>query len=130
MRSTNHWKWALLAGASVLLSAAAFTESHATPAATGAAALKTAAPSDMVEFAHWRRRHRWGWAGAGFATGLALGAIATRPYYYDPYYYYAPPPVVYYEAPPPRPYIDPNGPVRQCWVPTDRDRGYGYYVPC
>lgn len=125
----SHLKWGLLAGAAVALSLAAFTASNAAPAASGAAALKAAAPSDVVEVSHWRRRHRWGWAGAGFATGLALGALATRPYYYDPYYYYGPPPTVYYDAPP-RAYVDPNGPVRQCWVPTDRDRGYGYYVPC
>jgi hypothetical protein len=127
----HHPKWGLLAGAAVALSVAAFTASNAAPAASGAATLNAAAPSDVVEVAHWRRRHRWGWAGAGFATGLALGALAPRPYYYDPYYYYGyygPPPVVY--APPPRVYIDPNGPLRQCWVPTDPDRGYGYYVPC
>lgn len=131
-------KSGLLAGAVVALSVAAFTASDAAPLARGAATLQAAAPND-VSAVQWRRRHyhhyhyhhrRWGWAGAGFATGLALGALAARPYYYDPYYYYGPPPVVYYEAPPPRPYIDPHGPVRQCWVPTDRDRGYGYYVPC
>ena len=118
------------------LSLCAFSvPSNGAPIAVGAAALKSAAPTSVVDV-RWRGRG-WGWAGAGFATGLAIGALASRPYYYDyygPYYappYYAPPPVVY--APPAPVYtapIDPNGPARQCWVATDRDRGYGYYVPC
>ncbi|HXF87296.1 MAG TPA: hypothetical protein VNK48_02945 [Xanthobacteraceae bacterium] len=126
----RYLKWGLLAGTAVAISVATFTASDAAPLTRGAATLQAAVPNDVTEVQWRRRHHRWGWAGAGFATGLALGALATRPYYYDPYYYYGPPPTVYYEAPPPRPYIDPNGPVRQCWVPTDRDRGYGYYVPC
>jgi hypothetical protein len=30
----------------------------------------------------------------------------------------------------PEPYPDPNGARRQCWVSTDRDRGFGYFRPC
>jgi hypothetical protein len=121
----RHLKWGLMGGAAIALSVAAFTPGDAAPLASGAATLKSAAPNDVIDVRHWRRRH-YGWAGAGFATGLALGALATRPYY-GPYYYG--PPAVVYEAQP-QPYIDPNGPVRQCWVSTDSMRGYGYYVPC
>jgi hypothetical protein len=43
----------------------------------------------------------WGWGiAAGAATGLAIGALAARPYYYPPYAYgpgygYPPPPGYY-----------------------------------
>lgn len=49
--------------------------------------------------AQWRHRHgHGGWGGpvaAGVVGGLALGALAARPYYYDPApdYYAAPTPV-------------------------------------
>ncbi len=96
---------------------------------------------------------------AGVITG-AIIAGAARPYYYGPgpyydgpgYYYgpgyYDPPPYYYapryrYRAPvyvePPPIYVEPpavyaprgpNGPVRQCWVSTDKDRGFGYWRPC
>lgn len=121
--------YAVIAGLAGALTLAALSPVIAAPVATGATALKSAAPSDVVDV-RWRRGY--GYYGGGFATGLAIGALAARPYYYEPYYY-APPPAAYY-APPPAayvsPYIDPNGPARQCWVTTDRDRGYGYYRPC
>jgi hypothetical protein len=104
---------------------AAMQPGNAAPITAGAAALKSSVTSDIIDV-RWRRRY--GWAAGGFATGLAIGALAApRPYYYDygPSYYYGPPPAVYSE-----PYADPNGPARQCWIPTDRDRGYGYYRPC
>jgi hypothetical protein len=133
MRSTNLKLAAGVAGALVL---AAFTPATATPVSTGATALKSAVVSDVIDV-QWRHRHHrhrhGGWAVGGFATGLALGAIASRPYYYEPYYYAPPPPVVYGPPPGPvygEPYVDPNGPARQCWVSTDKDRGFGYYRPC
>lgn len=62
--------------------------------------------------AHWRGRYYrgGGWGpgiAAGVVGGLALGALATRPYYYDPYY--APAPVYYPEDP----YY---APPRRCWI--------------
>ena len=53
------------------------------------------AASSTPASAQWRGG--WGWGGAGFATGLAVGALAARPYYYPPYAYgpgygYPPPP--------------------------------------
>src|SRR5262245_35177149 len=118
-----------------VLTLAALSSSIGAPISTGAVALKSAtsgASSDVIDV-RWRGR-RWGYYGGGFATGLAIGALAARPYYYEPYYYgpppayYAPPPAYY--APPAAAYVDPNGPVRQCWIATDRDRGFGYYRPC
>ncbi len=137
MRNAN-LKFGFVAGVAGALVLAALAPSMAAPISTGAAALKSAVASDVIDV-QWRRhgyghRHRHGgWAIGGFATGLALGAIASRPYYYDPYYYGPPPAVVYGPPPGPvyaEPYIDPNGPARQCWVSTDKDRGFGYYRPC
>jgi hypothetical protein len=116
----------------------------AVPVMTSVASLKAAAPDQTID-ARWR--HRGGAVIGGLAAGLAIGAIAAgaaRPrYYYDPGYayaepYYAPPPVVYepppvYYAPAPTyyaPRTDGPGPMRQCWVATDRDRNYGYWQPC
>jgi len=125
--------YSAIAGVVGALTLTALAPSVAAPVSTGAAALKSADTSDVVDV-RWRRG--WGWGVGGFAAGVAVGSLAARPYYYDPYYaygpYYAPPPAVY--APPApvysQPYVDPNGPARQCWVPTDRDRGFGYYRPC
>ena len=120
---------AIVSVAGVLVVATAVS-SVAAPVSTGAAVLKSADTSDIVDV-RWRRG--WGWGVGGFAAGVAVGSLAARPYYpyyYDPYY--APPPPAVY-APGPgyvQPYPDPNGPVRQCWVTTDRDRGFGYYRPC
>jgi hypothetical protein len=122
-------KWAIIAGLTGTLVLAALTPGVAGPVVNGATSLKSA-PSDVVDV---RGRHRYGYYAGGFATGLALGALATRPYYYDPYYYGPPPAVVYGPPPGPayvEPYPDPNGPRRQCWVSTDSDRGYGYFRPC
>jgi hypothetical protein len=128
--------FAILAGVAGTLALGTISPSHASPVSTGAAALKAAVPNDVTDV-RWRGRG-WGYYGGGFATGLAIGALAARPYYYGygPYYdpyYYGPPPAAYVAPPAPAyvaPYPDPNGPVRQCWVPTDRDRGFGYYRPC
>ena len=125
-------KFGVLAAIAGTFALATITPSTAAPVASGAMALRSAVASDVVDV-RWVGR-RGGWVAGGFVGGLALGALAARPYYYysDPYYY-APPPVYY--APPQAPaYVqplpDPNGPARQCWVPTDRDRGFGYYRPC
>jgi hypothetical protein len=140
MRHTN-LKFGLVAGVvgtlALALALAALAPAVAAPVSTGATALKSAVASDVIDV-RWRGGRggfgrRGGWVAGGFATGLALGAIASRPYYYDPYYYGPPPAAVYGPPPGPayvEPYPDPNGPVRQCWVSTDKDRGYGYYRPC
>ena len=61
-------------------------------------------------------------------------AVARRPVSYDPYYNGLPPAVVYELGPANVASIpDPNGPVRQwqqCWVSTDKDRGFGYFRLC
>jgi hypothetical protein len=135
-------KFGLIVGAAGTLALTAFTPSIAAPVSTGASALKSAIVSDVIDvrggwyggYGYRGYGYRgYGWGAGGFATGLALGAIAARPYYYDSYYY-APPPAVVYGPPPGPVYVqpmpDPNGPVRQCWVSTDKDRGFGYYRPC
>lgn len=72
-------------------------------------------------------RRYWGgpgWGlGAGLLGGAIIGGMLAAPYYYGPGpYYYGP---GYY------PYAGPvYGPARQCWVATDKDRGYGYWRPC
>lgn len=128
--------YAVITGVASALALATLSSSIASPVSTGAHALKSATSSDVIDV-RWRGGRRWGYYGGGFATGLAVGALAARPYYYGygpSYYdpYYAPPPAAYVAPPAPyaEPYADPNGPARQCWVPTDRDRGYGYYRPC
>ena len=129
------------AGIAGTLALAAVTPSLAAPFPTSTASVKSAAGGDVIDV---RWRGGWGWAAGGFAAGAIIGgALAARPYYYDPYYYpgpyYAPPPVVYapppvYAAPPPEPVyaapVQPNGPVRQCWVTTDRDKAAGYWHAC
>ena len=125
-------KFGLIAGVAGTLALAAITPSVAAPVYNGATALKSAIANDVVDV-RWRGRGgRGGWVAGGFVGGLALGALAARPYYSDPYYYgpaYYGPPAVY--GPPAGPvYVDPNGPSRQCWVSTDKDRGFGYYRPC
>jgi hypothetical protein len=68
-----------------------------------------------------------GW-GYPFAAGVIAGGLAAGayPYYYGRPYYYAPAPAPVYVEPG----YGPNGPVRQCWVATDKDRGFGYWQPC
>jgi len=63
-------------------------------------------------------------------------------YYYGPDYYYGPGPYYSYYGPgysyggpyayePPPVYVRPvPRPGGQCWIETDKDRGYGYYGPC
>src|SRR5262245_51974248 len=103
--------------AAVALAIAVTRPGAAAPFSTGAATLKNFVPNDVVDV-RWRGRG-WAWGGAGFATGLAIGSLAARPYYYG---YYGPPPAYYAPAPvyPAPTYVepapDPNGPVRQCWI--------------
>jgi len=129
-------KFGLIAGVAGTLALAAITPSVAAPVYNGATALKSAIANDVVDV-RWRGRGgRGGWVAGGFVGGLALGALAARPYYSDPYYYgpaYYGPPAVYGPPAGPvyaEPYVDPNGPTRQCWVSTDKDRGFGYSRPC
>jgi hypothetical protein len=115
------------------------------PAAAGPipgveALLGKTAPSPIVHVYYHHHHHYYGGVAAGLIAGGLLGAAIANPYYYGPppypYYdgpvYYGPPPVYY--APPPQvvyaPPPGPNGPVRQCWVATDKDRGFGYWRPC
>lgn len=126
------------------------------PAAAGPvpgnlASLGASAPQSVTE----ARSRGGGAVAAGIAAGIITGAIIAGAansryyygsgptYYYGPRYYYGP---GYYEPPPyyyvPRysyrapVYVEPYGPrggygpVRQCWVSTDNDRGYGYWRPC
>lgn len=53
-----------------------------------------------------------------------------RPRYYRPAPVYIEPPPIYVEPPAVYAPRGPNGPVRRCWVSTDKDRGYGYWRPC
>lgn len=115
----------------------------AAPAMSSTTTLKTVQPSDVVNI-RWRgRRGAWAAAGVGFLAGALIGSAIARSrarsyYYYDgPVYYESPP--VYVEPAPvyvsPRrvyagPRVDPNGPIRRCWVRTDNDRPYGYWRPC
>lgn len=133
-----------LAGALVIGFA---SPSVSAPVTTSTATVKTAISSDVNDV-RWRGRRggfRRGGGGvaAGVAAGLIFGGLAAAaasrqhyygPGYYDdgPVYYYEPapiyvepPPVVYYA-----PRLDPNGAKRQCWVATDKDRGFGYWRAC
>jgi hypothetical protein len=133
-----------LAGA---LALAAISPSAAAPAMTSTALIKSATSNSVIDV-RWRGRHGWrgrnAWiaGGLGFAAGTIFGSALAYPYYgggyYDgPYYddeplYVAPPAAIYVEpgpayAGPPR---GPNGPLRQCWVATDKDRGFGYWQAC
>ena len=113
---------------------------YATAAAlTGALALAAVSPSEA-------RGGRNTAAAVGFAAGALVGAAAANaansgyyygpgPYYYDPGpAYYGPGPYAYERV-----YVEP-GPVyyapqpvyrsRGCWVPTDDNRGVGYWGSC
>jgi hypothetical protein len=138
---------AVTAGAMVV---SAVVPAATAPVMTSTATLRAAAPDQTINV-RWRRGGAWV---GGIAAGLAVGAIAAaaaRPRYYyepgygyaEPYYapptvYYAPPPAYYapaptYYAPAPTYYAPRNygpGPIRQCWVSSDNDRGYGYWRPC
>jgi len=84
-------KCALGVGAAGALALASIAPASAAPIWSGTAALKSAA-TDHVTDVRWRGR--WGGAvAAGVIGGLALGAIASAPYYsygYAPGYAYAP----------------------------------------
>ena len=96
MRTRHLIQWSAALGVAGLIAASALPASAA-PVPSGAALLKSAAASDVVDV-RWRGRRGAGVA-AGLATGLLLGGIiASQPYYYDgPGYYYGPP--VYYGPP-------------------------------
>jgi hypothetical protein len=115
---------------SLLIAGLGLTSAQAIPL-SGVSSLKAATP-DPVSQVHWHGHGGWGWGPfyGGLAAGAILGAAAAAPYYYGPAYY-GPPPAYYYE-PPPAYYAPPppRGPVRQCWVSTDEQRGYGYWRPC
>jgi hypothetical protein len=149
MRNSILQKTAALAVAGAVLFGAA-APSLATPVPSAVASLNNAVTSPVTDV-RWRGRRGWGGGiAAGLAAGLIVGGIAaaSNPYYYQrrgyyygprayPYYrepVYVEPPVVYYEAPPAyyvaAPRSGPNGPARQCWVATDKDRGFGYWRPC
>lgn len=53
-----------------------------------------------------------------------------RPRYYRPAPIYVEPRLIYVDPPAVYAPRGPNGPVRQCWVSTDKDRGFGYWQPC
>lgn len=124
----------------------AMTPAHAAPVSSATAAVGKAAPSHVIDVRSWRGHGGWhggwrhrGWRGGGwgypFAAGIIAGGIAAGayPYYYGGPYYYGPPPGPVYVRPAPvyvEPGYGPNGPVRQCWVATDKDRGFGYWRPC
>lgn len=103
-----------------------------TAAVLGVAAALTAAVADSSY-----ARNRWVGPAVGFGAGVIVGSALANsnryygpgPYAYDPNYYgpayYGP---NYYEPAPV--YVAPGRAYGQCWVTTDRDRGYGYYRPC
>ena len=77
-------KFGLIAGVAATLALAAMTPSVAAPLYNGATALKSAVASNVVDV-RWRGRGgRGGWVAGGFVGGLALGALAARPYYSIP----------------------------------------------
>jgi len=156
MRNTLLWRAAAATVAGALVFGLA-TLSHAAPVPSAVAAVGQAAPNHVIDVQarpragggvarnYGGRRYGGGWGyyrggyygyrgwGYPFAAGVIAGGIAAGayPYYYGRPYYYAPGPV--YVAPAPvyvEPGYGPNGPVRQCWVATDRDRGFGYWRPC
>ena len=88
--------YGIAAGVAGALTVAALSSSSAAPISAGAVSLKSAVTSDVVDV-RWRGR-RWGYYGGGFATGLAVGALAARPYYYEPYYYAPPPACLLYTS--------------------------------
>lgn len=94
------------------------------PVASGAAAIGKAVPGFAIDI-RW-----WGYGPGPYYYGPP--AAFYRPRYYGPPVYVAPPPPVIYQPPPVvfEPAPDAGGPIRQCWVETDRDRGYGYWRPC
>ena len=50
------------------------------------ATLATTTSAEARYFGHgWHRGGGWGWGGPAFVGGLALGALATRPYYASAY---------------------------------------------
>jgi hypothetical protein len=124
---------------------------HKTLTALALAAALVAAPGIAFAQHHHGGHHggyhgHGGYYGGGVAAGLAAGAIlgamaAEGGYYYGPDYYGPGPYYGYYYGPgyyggpyayePPPAYVRPlPRPGGQCWIETDKDRGYGYYGPC
>ncbi len=102
---------------------------QAAPVPSAAAAIGKTGSSAVIDV-RW-----WGYGPGPYYYG-PRGYYGPR--YYGPPVVYAPPPVVYgppsvVYARPPVVYAPPpqmNGPVRQCWVTTNSDHGYGYWQPC
>ena len=102
-----------------------------TAAVLGMGAAMTASVADTSS-----ARNRWVGPAIGFGAGVIVGsAIANSNSYYGPGNYgpgyYGAGPYAYdpYYAPGPV-YVAPGRAYGQCWVTTDRDRGFGYYRPC
>jgi hypothetical protein len=109
--NTRILKKAVGIGVAAALAAGVSTAALAAPVGSGSAAIKNAAPSNVVDVRHWRRGAPW----VAGAVGLGLGLALASPYYYQPYYYDEP--VVY------RRRARPN-----CWVPaTPWQPGYWTY---
>lgn len=130
-----------------LLVCGAAVAASASPLASQASALATAAPTDLVDV-----RYR-GRAGGAVVAGVALGIIgalaataASRPYYYGPYYYappyyygpvYAAPVYGHYSGGPvyaaPPLYVRPRvraARAKPCWVQAGPFPGQGYWTRC
>jgi hypothetical protein len=126
-----------IAGLAMMFATTAIQPAASVPIAAGASAPKVVGASDVVDV-QWRYR-RWRMSGFGYGR---LGPLDS------PHYYYGPPPAHYVERPWEEsyyrrdrryrhhhynyvePYPDPFGPLRQCWVLVDKDRGFGYFRPC
>lgn len=135
----------ILAAAVIAAGASGLASPAAAAPLSDSMALKnsTAASVETVQYrrgrvAQWRGGHRRGgnWIGpaAGVAAGLAIGglaigALAPRPYYYDGYDSYAYSPGVVYSTPGPYGYYGSPGPYRYRSDPTWGDSEYQSAFP-